>query len=133
MPAVGLPDDAAAGFQGAQSFHDGLFAGTHGGAELLEAPRALVEGGEEAFFEGYSDGRSGVGLMDLQVQRVLSEGEGEGWERGGGAVFGGEDEFLSAATQIEVRVTPAMVSSALCGVRVPDPWQRPEIRQRYAT
>ncbi len=43
---------------------DGLFAGAHAGPELFETLGAVVEGGEEAFFDG-GGGGVGMGATDL--------------------------------------------------------------------
>ena len=108
MPAVGVPEDMAAGFEVVEGAYDGLFAGADGGAELVEALRAVVEGGQEALCERGAQGRPGLGVANFQPQGVLGQGEGERWWGRGGAVFDGEEDFLGAAPQIEVRVAPGV-------------------------
>lgn len=56
LPAVGLADDEAGGFEAVEGVGDGLLAGADGGTELFEAAMAIVEGGEDALLSGVFSG-----------------------------------------------------------------------------
>jgi hypothetical protein len=64
----------------------GMFAGCHGGAQLLELSSPFGEHSEEALLERGVGGYAAIRVTDeLEAQRIL--GEREGWWRRSGAVL----------------------------------------------